>query len=225
MKFRVVRPSMVVRKKRIKLSREVIHNLKEISKLSSVKQWEFAGNIEYKNFNFSRPTLVTSKKRNRVESPEIERVWYSEISYHTHPGIGWHGESVSQDTPIFTTLPSNADFEAYIKGFPKMQVNIICDARGYYVINILKSAYIRASPLPNAVQEYMRKMRSTPFMRICAFSDDGVEYFQTTIKNWKREINEGVNEDMMKLFGISIKYYGYDEDPPIVTVYRDIDVV
>tara|TARA_B110000305_G_scaffold224864_1_gene270834 strand:+ start:562 stop:1212 length:651 start_codon:yes stop_codon:yes gene_type:complete len=216
---------MVVRKKRIKLSREVIHNLKEISKLSSVKQWEFAGNIEYKNFNFSRPTLVTSKKRNRVESPEIERVWYSEISYHTHPGIGWHGESVSHDTPVFTTLPSNADFEAYIKGFPKMQVNIICDARGYYVINILKSAYIRASPLPNAVQEYMRKMRSTPFMRICAFSDDGVEYFQTTIKNWKRQINEGVNEDMMKLFGISIKYYGYDEDPPIVTVYRDIDVV
>jgi hypothetical protein len=29
----------------------------------------------------------------------------------------------------------------------------------------------------------------------------------------------------MKLFGVSIRYYGYDDDPPIVTVYRDIDVV
>ena len=128
------------------------------------------------------------------------------------------------NTPVFTTLPSNADFEAFIKGFPEMQVNIICDSHGYYVINILKSAYMRASPLPEAVHEYMRKVRSTPFMRICVFSDNGIEYFQTTIKNWKREINDYVDPEMMKLFGVSIRYYGYDDDPPIVTVYRDIDV-
>jgi hypothetical protein len=147
------------------------------------------------------------------------------MSFHTHPGIGYHDEVICQNTPVFTTLPSNADFEAFIKGFPEMQVNIICDSHGYYVINILKSAYMRASPLPEAVHEYMRKVRSKPFMRICVFSDNGIEYFQTTIKNWKREINDYVDPEMMKLFGVSIRYYGYDDDPPIVTVYRDIDVV
>jgi len=40
MKFRIVRPNMAIRKKRIKLSREVVHDLKEVSKLSCVKQWE-----------------------------------------------------------------------------------------------------------------------------------------------------------------------------------------
>ena len=132
-----------------------------------------------------------------------------------------HDGTVCENTPIFATLPSNADFEAYIKGFPEMQVNIICDSHGYYVINILKSVYMRTTPLPMAVHDYMRKLRSTPFMRICVFSDDGVEYFQTTVKNWKREINEKVDPEMMKLFGISIRYYGYDDEPPIVTVYRD----
>lgn len=221
MKLAIICPNMAVRRKRIKLSRRVVHDLKEVSKLSSVKQWEYAGNIKYKNFRFSKPCIVTSKKRSRVESPEIDKVWYSELSFHTHPGIGHHDGTVCENTPIFVTLPSNADFEAYIKGFPEMQVNIICDSHGYYVINTLKSVYMRTSPLPTAVHEYMIKLRSTPFMRICVFSDDGIEYFQTTVKNWKREINEKVDPEMMKLFGISIRYYGYDDEPPIVTVYRD----
>jgi hypothetical protein len=36
---------MALRKKRVKLTREVVHDLKEISKLSTIKQWEFAGGI------------------------------------------------------------------------------------------------------------------------------------------------------------------------------------
>jgi len=71
----------------------------------------------------------------------------------------------------------------------------------------------------------MRKVRSKPFMRICVFSDNGIEYFQTTVKNWKREINEYIDPEMLKLYGVSIRYYSYDDEPPIVTVYRDIDVV
>ena len=221
---RVSHPCMAIKKHKVKLSRKVVHDLKEISKLSSVKQWEFAGDVKYENSKFSKPTRVTSKKRNQVDSKEIERAWYSEISYHTHPGIGYNEESVCENTPVFTTLPSDADFESYIKGFPQMQVNIICDSHGYYVIDILNAAYDRASPLPEAVFEYMRKLRSTPFMRICVFSDDTVEYFQTTIKNWKRIINEEVHSEMMELFGISIQYYRYDEEPPDVVIYQDIYV-
>ena len=162
MKFRLMRPNMAIRKKRIKLSREVVHDLKEVSKLSSVKQWEFAGNIEYKNFKFSKPTIVTSKKRNRVEGPEIDKVWYSEMSFHTHPGIGHHDGTVCQNTPVFATLPSNADFDAYIKGFPEMQVNIICDSHGYYVITILTSASTRATTVPEAVPAYMGTVSRKP---------------------------------------------------------------
>ena len=221
---RVSHPCMAIKRHKVKLSRKVVHDLKEISKLSSVKQWEFAGDVKYENSKFSNPTRITSKKRNQVDSKEIERAWYSEISYHTHPGIGYNDEPVCENTAVFTTLPSNADFESYIKGFPQMQVNIICDSHGYYVIDILNAAYDRASPLPEAVFEYMRKLRSTPFMRICVFSDDTVEYFQTTIKNWKRIINEEVHSEMMELFGISIQYYRYDEEPPDVVIYQDIYV-
>ena len=225
MRLGVVRPNMALRRQRMKLSHEVVHNLKEISKISSVKRWEYAGGIEYDNFNFSTPTRITSKKRNTVDTREIEQVWYSEISYHTHPGVGYHEECIGEKTPIYTTLPSNADFEVYIKGFPKMQVNIICDSHGYYIVDVLKSVYNRTTPLPEAVYEYMRKLRSRPFMRICAFSEDGVEYFYTTLQNWKRYMNEDVNPEMIDLFGISIQYYGYDDDPPNVTIYRGIDVV
>ena len=224
MRLGVVRPNAVLRRQRMKLSHEVVHNLKEISKISSVKRWEYAGGIEYDNFKFSTPTRITSKKRNTVDTREIEQVWYSEISYHTHPGVGYHEECICEKTPIYTTLPSNADFEVYIKGFPKMQVNIICDSHGYYIVDVLKSVYNRTTPLPEAVYEYMRKLRSRPFMRIGAFSDDGVEYFHTTLQNWKRYMNEEVNPEMIELFGISIQYYGYDDDPPNVTIYRDIDV-
>ena len=224
MRLGVVRPNMALRRQRMKLSHEVVHNLKEISKISSVKRWEYAGGIEYDNFKFSTPTRITSKKRNTVDTREIEQVWYSEISYHTHPGVGYHEECICEKTPIYTTLPSNADFEVYIKGFPKMQVNIICDSHGYYIVDVLKSVYNRTTPLPEAVYEYMRKLRSRPFMRICAFSEDGVEYFHTTLQNWKRYMNEEVNPEMIDLFGISIQYYGYDDDPPNVTIYRGIDV-
>jgi len=224
MRLGVVRPNAVLRRQRMKLSHEVVHNLKEISKISSVKRWEYAGGIEYDNFKFSTPTRITSKKRNTVDTREIEQVWYSEISYHTHPGVGYHEECICEKTPIYTTLPSNADFEVYIKGFPKMQVNIICDSHGYYIVDVLKSVYNRTTPLPEAVYEYMRKLRSRPFMRIGAFSEDGVEYFYTTLQNWKRYMNEDVNPEMIDLFGISIQYYGYDDDPPNVTIYRGIDV-
>ena len=83
MKFRLMRPNMAIRKKRIKLSREVVHDLKEVSKLSSVKQWEFAGNIEYKNFKFSKPTIVTSK--NGTASKVLKLIEFGILKCHfTH---------------------------------------------------------------------------------------------------------------------------------------------
>jgi hypothetical protein len=202
-------------KQRIKLSRKVVHKLKKVSRLSYINQWEYAGKIDFKDYNFSDPVYVTSKRRSTVLYEDMS---YSKISFHTHPGFGEDIDIMTENTPIFTTLPSRADFEVYIKGFPQMQYNILCDAHGYYVININKSFDTNTLPLPEAVYAYMLKLRSTPFMRIHAFSDDGLEFFHTTLKNWKRYINSTVNEDLMDLFGIYIQYYGYDDDElPIIT--------
>ena len=68
MKFRIMRPNMAIRKKRIKLSREVVHDLKEVSKLSCVKQCELQTILR----NGDSVNIVTSKKQNRVEGPEID---------------------------------------------------------------------------------------------------------------------------------------------------------
>lgn len=208
-------------KKKLKLTRSVVNDLKKISKLSYLNRWEYAGRIEHENFAFSKPEYVTSKCRKSVKSKEIEQVWYSEIGFHTHPGLGEEYESITENTPIYVTLPSSQDFEAYIKGFPEMQCNILCDAHGYYVIDIIKSVDYNALPLPEAVDRYMSRVRSTPFMRINVFSDEGLEYFHTTLKNWKQQINSDIHTDLMHQFGISMRYYGYEDEPPIVTVYRD----
>jgi len=205
--------TFVSRKKRIKLPRKVVHKLKKVSHLSYVKQWEYAGKIED-----TKVTYVTSKSRSSVNSKEIEQIWYSEIGFHTHPGLGEEYESITENTPIYVTLPSSQDFEAYIKGFPDMQCNILCDAHGYYVIDIIKSADYSTLPLPEAVDRYMSRVRSTPFMRINVFSDEGLEFFHTTLKNWKRQINSDIHRDMMHQFGISIRYYGYEDEPPVITV-------
>ena len=205
----------LLRKKRVKLSREVVHKLKKVSRLSYINQWEYAGKIESDTLFY-----VTSKKRNTVEYKEINEVWYSTIGFHTHPGLGIDEGDTKDDTSIFTTLPSSADFQAFIKGFPQMQANIVCDARGYYVIDIMKSVDHKALPLPEAVDKYMYIMRHTPFMCKHRFSEDGFEYYHTTLESWKRYINSEVHRDLMHQFGISIRYYGYNDEPPVVTVYE-----
>ena len=218
----IMRPCMAYRKKRIKLPRESIRQLKDISYLSTIKRWEYAGGIEYRGFTFSDPTYTTSKKRDCVEAQELSDIWDTEITYHTHPGYGTDDFNLNVHSTIFTTLPSVADFEVYIKGFPWLQSNILCDAHGYYVIDIIPGVENNVLPLPEAVNTYMRQLRREPYMRIHAFSDEGYEYFDTTLQSWKRYINSKVREDLLSLFGISIRYYGYADESPIITVLREV---
>jgi len=80
MKLGVVRPNMLLRRQRMKLSHEVVHNLKEISKVSSFKRWEYAGGIEYDNLKFSTPTRITSK--NETESKLVKLNRCGILKYH-----------------------------------------------------------------------------------------------------------------------------------------------
>jgi hypothetical protein len=182
------------RPQRVKIPRKVIHELKHISDLSSKKKWEYAGSIDCtfkgRQVCFSRPTFVTSRNRRRVTLDTVELVWPSLIGYHTHPAVVQPHLLDYDSSEIFTTLPSNSDFDVCISGFPGMQVNIICDAHGYYVIDILEAV-------------------------------DGLEYFHTTLTDWKRCINTELNQQLRELFGITIRYYTYTEEPPIITIDRD----
>jgi hypothetical protein len=106
---------------------------------------------------------VTSKERARIDASVLKEEWSdAPVAYHTHP-------SLLQVIPdevgptIFTTLPSNADFESFIKGFPDMQVNIICDARGYYIIDIFDAVKRGTVPVPEGVFSLMRKCVTKTF--------------------------------------------------------------
>lgn len=206
----------------IKLPRKVVRDLKKISYLSSKKKWEFAGSINFvfenNEYKFNSPTLFTSKHKNRVSIETVERAWPSLIAYHTHPSILQPNIDDFDSTQIFTTLPSNADFEAFIKGYPEMQSNIICDAHGYYVIDVIKSMEKNALPLPDSVAKEMKEFRKRPFLLDRVFSEDGLEYHQSNLIEWKYFINYELNFRLIRLFGICIRYYGYNEDPATIVI-------
>ncbi len=208
------------RRGRPTLTHKVVNDLKDVSMLSTKKQWEYAGSIAlvYKNqkYIFGEIDHVTSELKNTVS---VESTWMSVLCYHTHPGIVYTG--IVSDKELFATLPSNADFTAYIVGYPIIQSNVICDAHGYYVIDIIDSIEKFKSPLPEAVNKVMKDFRDRPYLREHVFGDSGCEYFCTTLNDWKSTINIELNHLLSRTFGITIKYYGYNEDPATITVNQE----
>lgn len=202
---------------RLQITKIVVRDLKSVSKLSSKNRWEYGGKVKYdKRMNYRGLTQVTSKERARIDSSVLEPEWSNApVAYHTHPSL----LKVIPDEvgpTIFTTLPSNADFESFIKGFPDIQVNIICDARGYYVIDILDAVCMSTVPLPESVYSLMKEVRYEDFLLKRTFGEDRCEYFSTNLREWKCFINEDLHPRLNELYGVSIKFYGYDDEPPTV---------
>jgi hypothetical protein len=211
----------------IQLPKRVIKELRSINNMSTIKRWEYGGKIDFvsdgNTIKFNVPTRFTSQQRMQVNGHIVGIFRNSYISYHTHPGIS----TATGNTPlpsstrnVYVTLPSGADFEAYIKGYPGMQANIIADRHGYYVIDILESVDRGQRPVPATVNRHMEWVRSQPFFTSRVFGEDGQEYFNTTLRDWKGAINGELNAHMKRIFGISIKYYTYDEEPATITVSR-----
>ena len=216
---------VMFKRKRVKLPRRVVQDLKHISDLSCKKKWEYAGNVECKVIEnlavFSKPSFVTSRDRGQVNLKTVELVWPALISYHTHPCAITPNKIDYEKDSIFVTLPSNQDFEAFITCFPTMQTNIICDAHGYYVIDILDAVERNNIPLPAGVNRSMNDFSQEPKGREIVFSEDGLEYFESTLNTWKRIINVELNQKMRKILGITIRFYGYKDEPPLITFDLD----
>jgi hypothetical protein len=170
---------------------------------------------------FSKPSFVTSRDRDQVKLKTVELVWPALVSYHTHPCAITPNKVDYDKDSVFVTLPSNQDFEAFITCFPNMQTNIICDAHGYYVIDILDAVERNNLPLPAGVNRIMNDFRQEPKLREMVFSEDGLEYFDSTLNTWKRLINVELNQKMRKILGITIRFYGYEDEPPLITFDLD----
>ena len=204
---------------RLHITKIVVRDLKSVSKLSSKNRWEYGGKVKYdKCMNYKGLTYATSKERARVDSSVLETEWEdAPVAYHTHP-------SFLQVIPdevgptIFTTLPSDADFESFIKGFPNLQVNIICDARGYYIIDIFDAVKKGTVPVPEGVFSLMKEVRYEDFLLKRSFGEERCEYFSTDLREWKSFINEDLHPRLNELYGVSIKFYGYDDEPPTVVI-------
>lgn len=203
----------------IKLPRKVVDDLKSVSDLSTKRKWEYAGyvDISFENnkYKFNETVFVTSRDRRQVNLEKVKLVWPSLFTFHTHPSIT---KPMCEKGQIFTTLPSDADFEAFIKGYPEMQTNIICDAHGYYVIDIIRSMDKNKLPTPHMVSYEMEEIRKRPFLKKCVFSEEGGEYHQTTLKEWKHFVNYQLHYRLNGKFGISIRYYGYNDEPATIVL-------
>ena len=204
---------------RLHITKIVVRDLKSVSKMSSRNRWEYGGKVKYdKCMNYKGLTYATSKERTRVDSSVLRKEWEdAPIAYHTHPSL--LKEIPDEVGPtIFTTLPSDADFESFIKGFPNTQVNIICDARGYYIIDIFDAVKRGSVPVPEGVFSLMKEVRYEDFLYKRGFGEDGCEYFYTDLLEWKGFINNELNARLRELYGVSINFYGYDDEPPTVIV-------
>ena len=67
----------------------------------------------------------------------------------------------------------------------------------------------------------MNDFRQNPKLLEMVFSEDGLEYFDSTLNTWKRLINVELNQKMRKILGITIRFYGYEDEPPLITFDLD----
>lgn len=179
----------------------MIQDLKSVSQLSCRNNWEYAGKL---NIRPKGPKLVyrgithhTSKKKDAIDPDVLRVAWDGPVTYHTHPCTldGYH-----------TSLPSDADFKAYIKGFPHLWTNIVCDRDGFYVVRLTD---IEALPVPHRVQEIMGDIRTEPFLWARRVNHEGAEYFETHPEEWTEFVNDDLHPRLLDLFGISVSYHDY----------------
>lgn len=218
----------------IRLPRRIVNELRALNKKSSRNRWEYAGKIEFRpNPNktmvkFNNPQRLTSQLRGAITAETYQLLYNSYIAYHTHP-TAYTPNNLRNNTTnlntsnnsrkILVTLPSGADMEAYIGTYPNMQANIISDENGYYVIDLIETEG-REKPDAVEVNRIMEWLRTVEFFQNRNRILGGYEYFETTLTDWKRAINQEINPFLQRLFGVSIKYYGYNDEPAIITLAR-----
>jgi hypothetical protein len=200
----------------VRLSRLLIDRLKEIYTRTWTQRVEYVGSIPFTVSNtrnyvkFNQPTARTNQQLASVTPTQEELTQY--IVYHTHP-------VPENETPLFT-YPSEPDFRAYIANYPAVQANLILENQGYYVVDLLETNMDKPSP-NDVVRVFNELMGGREFQRV-RVDWSSLAYFATTPERWKRAINKYVDPIMRRQFGISVRYYTWNELGTITLLDKNV---
>jgi len=200
----------------VRLSRKTINELQNVYKKTWEQRVEYGGSIPFTLSNtrnyvkFGTPTVSTNQQLASVTPTQEDMTQY--IVYHTHP-------VPEQNAPLFT-YPSGTDFRTYISYYPAIQANIILENQGYYIIDLIETNMNKPNP-DEVVTEFNRFLRSGEFRRV-SVNWSNLVYIQTTPGQWKKAVNGYIDPIMRKKFGISIKYYTWDELGEITLLDKNV---
>lgn len=190
----------------VRLSRKLVDDLKRVYQESYERQIEHVGSTQFTVSNtrglvkFNTPSKRTNEQYSQV-IPGIEDV-DSYVVYHSHP--------VPQDNRTLFTIPSIPDLKAYVETYPIVQANIILEKRGYYVIDLIESDLYKKPTVDEVVKYYTGLLASAKFEKVMTIHRN-IAFFKSDTTRWKKTINGYLDKMMRSKFGISIRYYTYDE--------------
>ena len=194
----------------VKLPEKTVQQLRRVMLSSDRARAEYMGVINMSRSNngyiiFDPPSRRTTGNRMTIGG-NYSNIDDAYLSYHSHPGLEG-----------YFTLPSEMDMIRYMEYYPRMQVNIILDRHGYYVIDFIET---RKSDRPNK-NYVLDEFRKTVNKRVFTNIEDvyeGAAIYKSTITNWKNIIKK----EFSNTKGISIKYYGYNEKALITLVNKEL---
>lgn len=198
----------------VRLSRKFVDELKSIYKETYKNQIEHVGSAEFTVKNtrgfvkYTKPSTSTNYNFTKVTPRPKDLDSY--IVYHSHP--------VPPGRNDLFTFPSQADFSSYISLYPYVQANIIIEKNGYYVIDLIESDRFK-KPSLNSVIDFLRR----DILEMGAFnkveeSYRNIKFWKSDIKTWQKTINGFVDPKMRTRFGISVRYYTYNQLAPITLI-------
>jgi len=164
----------------MQLTPGMIHDLRAVSEMSTRKGWEYAGKLDIGY----RGDKMVYRGITYTTSKNRMSVHVEDCDFHTHPGIPGN----------YVTLPSNEDFRSG-------RMHILCDNLGYYIIKVYNN---------NVSRNVMEGVRRDPFLRKRQVNDRGMEYFSSTLPEWKNFINHELSPYLLSLHGVDLSYHGYD---------------
>lgn len=194
----------------VKLSNELMRKLKDIYAMTERDQIEFAGLVECSfdmNYtNFSSPTIRTNRQRTSVYFPP--RTALTKLMYHSHPS------PVTSSRAKIVTFPSAPDLGIYVENHVNgvLEANLVLDQQGIYVVDVLTPANtFNEDNMYRTALEELRKKGAFDYLT----SDNTVLAFNVDTKRWKKFINIYIDRKMIDTFGVSIRFYAWDDLPTV----------
>ena len=200
----------------VRLSRKVLNELQAVYKKTWEQKVEYAGTIPFTIANtrnyvkFNKPTERTNRQLATVQPTQEDLTQY--IVYHTHP--------VPENDKALFTYPSASDFKVYVDNYPTVQANLILENQGYYIIDLIETNMKKPST-SDVTRKFSNLMNGQEFKKVRVTWSDLV-YIQTTPSQWKGVVNKYMDPIMRKQFGISVKYYTWDELGEITLLDRNV---